>query len=318
MVIHLMNVMTHKHSKGVTGAPDRKGTARAFGATAHLFQLVTRFIPSRAIASLYSMPVMARTVRKLLNRNLPCGFHDVEICAGLLRGSRMRLDLMAEKFYWLGTYECPLVNRLSRIIEDGWVVYDVGANIGYMSLVMAKLTGEGGTVVSFEPLAANAERLRYNAALNGLGRRIAVHQVAVDEKPGMVEFMLNRCHAMGHVASVKEEYSSFRSCCIVEATSIDAVLASSPRAHWPRLIKIDVEGGEARVLRGGLRTLECCRPVLVIELHSRLLAREALMLLDSSGYVVRRLSEPDIALNRDSLLADKEYVFAMPESARRS
>ena len=75
------------------------------------------------------------------------------------------------------------------------MVYDIGANIGYISLVLAKAVGEGGRVMAFEALPANLNRLHENLHLNRLGKIVQVVPGAVGEVSGEVQFLVavERC-----------------------------------------------------------------------------------------------------------------------------
>ena len=70
--------------------------------------------------------------------------------------------------YVLGAYEPEIADVLRREIAPGSVCFDVGANVGYYAILMARLAGENGTVVAFEPVPLNFETLEQNIALNAL------------------------------------------------------------------------------------------------------------------------------------------------------
>lgn len=126
-----------------------------------------RSLPEWAKRGIYRIGPLARLVRGELNRAAPTGLGSVTIAAGEAQGLQMMLDLQTEKDYWLGTYEPELQAALRELIQPGMVAYDVGANIGYISLIMARLVGPQGRVFAFEALPANLERLRNNLQLNG-------------------------------------------------------------------------------------------------------------------------------------------------------
>jgi len=109
-----------------------------------------RVLPASVKRCLYRTPWLARFTRRTLNAAAPVGLSEVTVAAGVLRGLRMKLDLQTEKDYWLGTYEPGLQEAARQLIQPGMVVYDVGANIGYISLIAARLAGENGHVYSFE------------------------------------------------------------------------------------------------------------------------------------------------------------------------
>ena len=146
-----------------------------------LATLAARLLPLRVKRLFYRSPLLARLIRQELNRAAPQGFSVVEIAAGELASLHMSLDLHAEKDYWLGTYEPELLSTLASLVEPGWVTYDLGANIGYISLLLARLAGLEGRVYSFEALPANLERLRLNLRLNALEERVTVVPGAVGD-----------------------------------------------------------------------------------------------------------------------------------------
>ena len=121
------------------------------------------------VQAIYCIKPLARLVRRGLNAAAPQGLSQATIAAGRLAGATLLLDMQIEKDYWLGAYEPELQDAIGRHIRPGMVVYDVGANVGYISLMLARAVGESGRVLAFEPLPANAERIRRNAALNPEG-----------------------------------------------------------------------------------------------------------------------------------------------------
>ena len=97
--------------------------------------LAARLLPASLKKQLYRSSLLARSIRRSLNTAAPSGVTPVLIAGGSIRGLTMALDLQKEKDYWLGTYEPELQAALERFIQPGDVVYDVGANIGYISLI---------------------------------------------------------------------------------------------------------------------------------------------------------------------------------------
>ncbi len=93
---------------------------------------------------LYRFRPLAGLLRGALNRAAPQGFTPVVVAAGGLQGLSLSLDLQEEKDYWLGTYEPDLQAAVAELVQPGMLVYDVGANIGYISLLLARRVGESG------------------------------------------------------------------------------------------------------------------------------------------------------------------------------
>ena len=99
---------------------------------------IARLLPDTMKRALYRVKPLAGLIRGGLNRLAPRGISEVEVAAGGLTGLRLRLDLQSEKDYWLGTYEPDLQAAIADLVEPGQVAYDLGANIGYISTLLAR------------------------------------------------------------------------------------------------------------------------------------------------------------------------------------
>ncbi len=144
---------------------------------------------------------------------------------------------------------------LEALVRPGMHVVDVGANIGYCTMMFSSLVGERGRVWSIEPDPVNLLELEATVAENRLAGQITVLPVAAGASEGTVKFEpgLNSC--------VTPEGRSE-----VTVKSLDSL-----KLERVDLIKIDVEGYEGAVLEGALATLARCQPTIFMELHPRLL-----------------------------------------------
>jgi FkbM family methyltransferase len=143
-------------------------------------------------------------------------------------------------------------------------VYDVGANVGFTSVLAARLVGAEGVVVCFEPLPANARQIEHNARLNHFAH-IRVCFVALGKEDGEAEFVLSASPTWGRLATAgftPEKVGTIR----VPIRRLDTFVAEAALPA-PDFIKVDVEGAEADVLAGAAQTLATARPVLMIETH---------------------------------------------------
>lgn len=163
--------------------------------------------------------------------------------------------------YVLGTAEPDMQRFFASTIKPGDVVLDLGANVGFFTLVAAALTGPNGRVVSYEPMQATNEALRHNVALNGLAHRVEVVQAAVSASDGVALMDANESDQDASlVISTSGDMREVRTVCVdSEVRRI---------ATGPSFIKIDVEGAEADVMEGMRDTLERYRPVVVCEIHT--------------------------------------------------
>lgn len=272
-----------------------------------------RVLPAPVKRAFYKVPFLARLIRRSLNEAAPEGITEVVIAAGNLKGLIMALNLHAEKDYWLGTYEPDLQAAASRIIKPGMVVYDVGANIGYISLMAARLVGESGRVFSFEALPANIARLEQNVTLNALQEQIEVIHSAVVDKAGKVTFLTHASGAMGKALGSAGRDEHYSQTIKVQGIALDdfVFLQGNPP---PALIKMDIEGGEGMALAGMPRLLKEVRPVLLIELHGEEAARQVWGCLKANRYTLRPMRKSASAIRSLGELDWKDYVIAASES----
>lgn len=227
-------------------------------------------------------PVVRRIVDLLFRRHL-----TIVPLARPLEGHRMRLNWQMQASYGFGTYEPEVVRAVQSVVCPGWVTVDIGANIGYFTLLLAKLVGPRGRVIVFEPLPENFDVLRENVDLNGY-RNVILEPKAVLDTPGSARLYRQREHLLTGTASVVQGQGvGLR----VPAVSLDAYLdAIGERVNF---VKIDVEGAEAAVLNGMRRTLTEDRPGVLVELHDDLSPdHPALSTLRAHGYGIRYLDRP--------------------------
>jgi FkbM family methyltransferase len=150
-------------------------------------------------------------------------------------------------------------------------VYDIGANVGWFSLLAARSVGAGGRVIAFEPSIENAAVLQANARSNGFSNITAI-PAGVADRDGWDGFSA-ASSLQGHLDPSGSE--------LVPLIAVDSWLTTTGERP-PEVVKIDVEGAEAAVLRGMTPTLRSSRPTLIIELHNT--ANEVANILDSVGY----------------------------------
>lgn len=176
----------------------------------------------------------------------------------------------------LGTYEREQTALFQEWIRPGATVLDVGGHVGYYTLVSARLAGPTGRVVAFEPNPANHDFLRRHVAINGLAN-VEVVQAAVSSSNGTARFDFGSGSGTGHLA----ESGAIE----VRTVRLDDFCAE--RGLRPNAIKIDVEGAELEVLRGGEQTIAASRPVIFLSTHGEPVHRACLAWLEERGYTLR-------------------------------
>jgi FkbM family methyltransferase len=153
----------------------------------------------------------------------------------------------AERLTALATDEGRMLRRLLAAVRDGDTFVDVGANIGTVTLPVAR-TGRA-ECLAFEPEPHNAARLAGNVALNDLAN-VTVIEAAMWSASGTIGLRARGAVGTGTHTVAEDEGPGLTP---VPATTIDELAASSGRA--PDVVKVDVEGAELEVLRGAARTL---------------------------------------------------------------
>jgi FkbM family methyltransferase len=268
-----------------------------------------RILPKQAKSAIYRSAALAPLLRSILNRSAPHGLVPVTIAAGELEGAHMVLDLQMEKDYWLGTYEPRLQAAITDLADEGMVAYDVGANIGYTTLLLAEAVGVSGEVIAFEPLPANLERLRQNLALNGLESRVRVIAGAVVESENPLRFFTGPSGASGKAEGSTGRDLAEGGWLEVDGISLDSFVFKDGNRP-PDIVKMDIEGGEVLALPGMRRLLHERGPVLLLELHGPESAQAAWAALPEAGYQLSLMEPGYPAVQSASDLDWKAYVIA--------
>jgi FkbM family methyltransferase len=189
---------------------------------------------------------------------------------------------------WLGTYEPSKQKLLSSAIKPGDVVYDLGANVGYYSLLASVLAGPAGEVFSFEPVPRNLKFLRRHLELNHV-KNCTVLDVAVTGSNGTVAFDFGPNSHSGHLAQGSTNVT------VVRTVTLDSLVASGA-IKPPNLIKCDIEGAELDALRGAFQTLSQYRPSLFLALHGAEIGKQCCALLAEMGYRLTPIEGPSLDL----------------------
>jgi methyltransferase, FkbM family len=170
------------------------------------------------------------------------------------------------------------VRVITSLLRPGDIAVEVGANIGALVIPMAKAVGPTGAVVAYEPQRIVHQMLCANIALNGLTNVIAKHAAASDA-PGTLHVPILDPTKQLNFGDVALERWTEDTGVKVPAETIDSLGLTSCR-----LIKADVQGMEASVLRGATRTIAAHRPALYIENDQRDKSQALIALIRSMGY----------------------------------
>lgn len=246
------------------------------------------------------MPAVYRTLRRailpIFKRFNP---GDIAIRHHYTR-DRMRLHSFRHKEYWFhGKRRDPAMMRLCRmLVQEGDTVLDIGGHIGYTALYFASLVGPNGRVFLFEPGPNNLTYLRHN----------------IRSKPNVVVVEAAVCDRTGQQTLFVEDYSGQNNSLVPNYAPLAAHTSSAnvvadvrqvtvatvtlddfcqKESLSPQFVKVDAEGSELAVLQGGVRVIEQCRPILLVEIlpESRdpiwqLVRRSRYVSLSESGSVL--------------------------------
>lgn len=180
---------------------------------------------------------------------------------------------------WLGFYEFEKQIILKDIIKKGDVVYDIGAHVGYFTIIFAKLVGSSGKVYAFEPFQSNYDYILKHAEINKLSNIIPV-QAGVGSSTGHLTFDLGSHSATGK----KSDSGTFT---FPVYNLIDYI--KSTNATIPTLIKMDIEGEELSVVPQLIDLMRTNKTTLLVSTHSDNITAELVNLLESSAFVVTPL-----------------------------
>ena len=199
------------------------------------------------------------------------------ISGGPAKGLVFPVQMPQDKLMWIGTWEPEFAEALHQYVQPGWICYDIGGYKGYYAGIMA-LKGAKEVFV-FEPMPGNVEKIKKLIDLNST-LPIRLKELAVSDTTGKTIFKLMPEETMG-----KLESSSFqpdeKEITIVEVQSVTLDGLIKNGLPEPDFIKIDVEGAEEFVLKGGMEMLAKKKPLLMIEVHSPGIGKRCLSILNN-------------------------------------
>jgi FkbM family methyltransferase len=153
-------------------------------------------------------------------------------------------DAVSSKLLFGGGYEKYETILFQELVTEGMNVIDIGANIGYYTLLAAKLVGERGRVIAFEPEPQNYALLLRNIEVNGYKNVTAVRKAAFS-KTGKVNLHLSK-YSGSH--NLYNPYTNSPGTVVVDTVSLDEFFEG--KEHPIDIIKIDAEGAEMTVALG--------------------------------------------------------------------
>lgn len=185
---------------------------------------------------------------------------------------------------WLlekGTVEPDETAMVQRLVGEGNIALDIGANAGWYSILLANLVGENGEVHAFEPLDDANQALIENAELNGC-TNLHVHPHAVSNKEGESELFVPSYH-LNTLASLTPNPYVSESRLKCQLISLDRFVQDNSLSNV-HFIKIDAEGHELAILQGAKQMICACHPILMLECLDQEAFEEIRQFLEPIGY----------------------------------
>lgn len=239
-------------------------------------QTVLDIIPFGLRSKIKHIPLVKQVQSFIVRQYLQNKEFNATISGGPAKGLQFPVKLPQDKLMWIGTWELDFAEALQKNVKPGWVCYDIGGYKGYYAGVMA-MKGASEVFV-FEPMPGNAEKIGKLIALNP-SLPIRLKEYAVSDTNGKAVFKLMPEETMGKLeaSSFQQDDQSVTELPVNCITLDELVRSGGPE---PDFIKIDVEGAEEFVLKGGKELLQRKKPFLMIEVHSPEIGRRCMEILD--------------------------------------
>lgn len=181
---------------------------------------------------------------------------------------------------YAGGYEAQVTALIDLLIPVDGVFLDIGSNWGWFSLIVASKSGFCGKIHAFEPFPGSFKDLKSTVVQAGLDGRIECHGFALSDRAGTVSMLLPDKFQSGQ--AIMQEIQNNKD------GNIQAKTLDSLELAKISVIKMDVEGAEAKVIRGAQKTLSRCQPMIIMEngRHFSEIRKtlDPLFLLSSLGY----------------------------------
>jgi FkbM family methyltransferase len=224
------------------------------------------------------------TLKKLYDKYEKAGRNRIVVAK--IKGITYELDLnefIDSSIYYKGCFEPMVTASLCRYVKPGMTVIDIGANIGCHTLRFAKLIGRNGKVIAFEPMPWAISKLKRNMELNDLNN-IVIEKVALSDVSTKRAIYFRSSWTLDDGSTPDSKASEE-----VEFITLDEYVDRN-KLDKIDFIKLDVDGHEYKVVRGGMKSILKFKPIMIIEFGKYTLdehgdSLESLIdVLSSAGY----------------------------------
>jgi len=226
-----------------------------------------------------SLPKGVRKKTNKLYKYLP---RSKKTITKTIDGITYELDLSTivhSQIYHYGCWEEDVTNIINKTLHEGMVTFDIGASTGPHTLRMAKLVGESGMVYAFEPSKALFPKLKKGIKLNAF-ENVTVENLALSDTEEVKSYYMNTLFKLGD----KEDI--FPAMTTLFVTLDDYVKQNKIKKI--DFIKLDVDGYETKIIKGGFKSIKKFKPIMIIEF--------AVGAQESYGYSLEELADILISL----------------------
>lgn len=211
------------------------------------------------------------------------------IQSGPLKG--FRWSLFTGIRFIRGDYHLTEAREMAKLVHAGDVVYDIGAHVGYYSLIFSQACGEQkGKVFAFEPLPVNLKSLRVHLNANKI-KNVSILPYAASSEAGVLRFDTAGGTGRGRI--------SHKGKVVINTITLDELVFEKDYPV-PDFIKIDVEGAEVHVLKGASKLLDAYSPKIFLATHGDAIRLECEKLLRQNGYELQPFRNADIIAEKKS------------------
>lgn len=233
----------------------------------------------RKIALLPSETVIIKILRLFYQHIIPRN-RPLPILFGRLKGKKWFIE-SSDYSFWTGTVRNSLQHLLIKMVKKGKVFYDLGAHVGFFTLLAAELVGPSGRVVAFEPLPRNLNYLKKHLASNHI-KNVTIIEAAAYDTSTVVTFSESQKHQNAKISSI----GSIK----IRTVAIDKMVEQG-KIPPPDYMKINIEGSEVEALKGAELVFQRTRPIIFLSTHGAGIHYECYRYLELLGYKIENTNE---------------------------
>ncbi len=190
--------------------------------------------------------------------------------SSILGKAKIKLGYAGALGRWMlidGIFEKAEIQYVIDHLKKGDMAYDIGANIGYFTVIMGVVVSGEGKISSFEPMPNNLVKLKENIILNNL-KNITINEIALSDRTGEIQ-MHSPVDDLAFASIYTPDNASTNTGNIINVKTdlLDNIWTNSGEPDIS-VIKLDVEGAEVAVLKGALNCLKTCKPKILLEANS--------------------------------------------------